>query len=91
MHETLRIAGMLLAAGCLTLPAPAQAADTALPPAEAAFFTDRVLPILRTRCFDCHAHDTEINGGLALDVRSGWETGGSRGRQSSPASPTRAC
>ena len=55
--------------------------------ADAAFFTDRVLPILRDRCFGCHAHDTEINGGLALDVRSGWERGGASGPAVVPGKP----
>lgn len=46
----------------------------------AAFFQDQVEPILRRRCFACHSHGaTELQGGLALDWRSGWEIGGSRG------------
>lgn len=52
-----------------------------------AFFTDRVLPILRERCFDCHSHDGEINGGLALDVRSGWQRGGASGPAVVPGKP----
>ncbi|HBB73720.1 MAG TPA: hypothetical protein DC048_04625, partial [Planctomycetaceae bacterium] len=56
-------------------------------PADAAFFTDRVLPILRERCFGCHAHDTETSGGLALDVRSGWERGGRSGPAVVPGKP----
>lgn len=56
-------------------------------PADAAFFTDRVLPILRDRCFGCHAHDTETSGGLALDVRSGWERGGRSGPAVVPGKP----
>jgi hypothetical protein len=55
--------------------------------ADAAFFTDRVLPILRERCFGCHAHDTETSGGLALDVRSGWERGGRSGPAVVPGKP----
>jgi cytochrome c551/c552 len=55
--------------------------------ADAAFFTDRVLPILSERCFGCHAHDTETSGGLALDVRSGWERGGRSGPAVVPGKP----
>ncbi len=46
----------------------------------AAYFRDRVEPVLRKRCFSCHSHSAdELAGGLALDWRSGWETGGGRG------------
>jgi hypothetical protein len=65
----------------------APAADAAVGPDDAAFFTDRVLPILRERCFDCHSHEGEINGGLALDVRSGWQQGGGSGPAVVPRKP----
>jgi hypothetical protein len=65
----------------------AAAAEVAIRPDDAAFFTDHVLPILRSRCFECHAHDTEISGGLALDVRSGWEQGGQTGPAVVPGKP----
>jgi len=46
----------------------------------ATYFRDRVEPILRKRCFGCHSHSAdELEGGLTLDWRSGWETGGGRG------------
>ncbi len=51
------------------------------------FFTARVEPLLRDRCFECHSHDTEISGGLALDVRSGWEQGGQSGPAVVPGDP----
>ncbi len=44
-----------------------------------AFFESKVLPVLQQRCFDCHSHGTKIKGGLALDSRSGWLTGGDHG------------
>lgn len=65
----------------------ARSDESAVAPDDAAFFIDRVLPILRARCFECHAHDTEINGGLAFDVRSGWETGGKSGPAVIPRKP----
>ncbi|MBC7965043.1 MAG: DUF1549 domain-containing protein, partial [Fuerstia sp.] len=47
---------------------------------DAAWFHEKVEPVLRKRCFACHSHAAEsMEGGLALDWRSGWETGGSRG------------
>lgn len=54
---------------------------------EAAFFSERVLPVLRSRCFDCHSHETEINGGLALDVKNGWQLGGESGPAVIPGKP----
>lgn len=43
------------------------------------FFNSKILPILKNRCFECHSKDHEVDGGLALDTRSGWETGGDHG------------
>ena len=54
----------------------AAASDAA---AEAAFLQD-VLPVLQEHCFECHSHDAgKIEGGLVLDSRSGWATGGDSG------------
>jgi len=50
------------------------------------FFAEQVLPILETRCFECHAHGREIEGGLTLDSRSGWEQGGDSGPAVVPGS-----
>lgn len=45
-----------------------------------AFFSEQVEPILRKRCYECHSHAArDMQGGLALDWRKGWETGGDRG------------
>ncbi|MBL8816577.1 MAG: PSD1 domain-containing protein [Planctomyces sp.] len=44
------------------------------------YFRERVEPVLRRRCFACHSHTAEqMEGGLALDWKSGWEIGGTRG------------
>lgn len=43
----------------------AAAADGA--PAGDAFFSEKVEPILRTHCYECHSHTGRINGGLVLD------------------------
>ena len=43
-------------------------------------FEEDVAPILARRCLGCHSHAARtIEGGLALDWRSGWESGGHRG------------
>ena len=59
----------------------------ALPATDEQFFTDTVLPILRTRCFACHSHEAEIKGSLALDSRSGWVRGGDQGPAIIPGAP----
>lgn len=43
------------------------------------FFSSKIEPILRTHCYECHSHDETMEGGLALDSRSGWEQGGDSG------------
>ncbi|NBV44252.1 MAG: DUF1553 domain-containing protein [Planctomycetia bacterium] len=55
-------------------------AQGAEPPAdEAAFFATEVAPLLARRCLDCHSAAGEINGGLQLDLRAGWQQGGDSG------------
>ncbi len=43
------------------------------------FFESRIRPLLVNRCSKCHAADTEQNGGLVLDSKTGWEVGGDSG------------
>ena len=43
------------------------------------FFESKVLPLLQSRCYECHSHEKKIKGGLALDLKSGWQTGGDSG------------
>ena len=51
-------------------------------------FPDRVEPILRSRCLDCHSHASgKMKGGLTLDSRSGWEQGGDSGPAIVPGKP----
>ena len=55
---------------------------------EGAFFTDRIEPVLRSRCFSCHSHEAgRMKGGLTLDSRSGWTEGGSHGAAVKPGDP----
>ena len=44
-----------------------------------AFFESKVLPLLQARCHECHSHEKKIKGGLALDSKAGWQTGGDNG------------
>ncbi len=49
------------------------------------FFSERVLPVLRDQCFECHSHASdEASGGLMLDSLVGITTGGSRGSALEP-------
>lgn len=44
------------------------------------FFKDQVLPILQQRCYECHSHSGgQAKGGLMLDSREAWKTGGDSG------------
>ena len=55
------------------------------------FFTSKIEPILKQRCFECHSHEKKMKGGLTLDSKSGWEQGGVRGLRLSRGSRRRAC
>jgi len=72
------LAGKLSGVGLLVLllgvGLPVQAAD------DLADFQQQVEPLLRKRCYGCHSHASgTMEGGLTLDLRSGWATGGDRG------------
>jgi len=52
------------------------------------FFTLMVEPILVENCFKCHSHEAgKMKGGLTLDARSGWATGGDNGPAIVPGNP----
>lgn len=45
-----------------------------------AFFEKEVRPVLERRCFECHSHaGGKAKGGLVLDSKIGWQTGGETG------------
>lgn len=74
---------LLLLPGLFLVPAHPSRAET---PEE--FFRDRVEPVLRDHCFACHSHASgKMKGGLTLDSRSGWESGGGRGPALIPGDP----
>jgi hypothetical protein len=52
------------------------------------FFEKQIAPILKRRCYSCHSHGAgKAKGGLVLDSRHGWETGGSEGAAIVPGKP----
>jgi len=44
-----------------------------------AFFESKVRPLLIKQCYECHSAEKKQKGGLVLDQRAGWETGGDSG------------
>ena len=80
--------------GCLILlwANAAIAGDFALAQEEpSTYFREQVLPIFRRHCFACHSHAAgEMEGGLSLDWKSGWELGGSRGPAIVPGNPEKS-
>lgn len=47
---------------------------------DADYFVREIQPILQQHCYECHSHQAgTMEGGLALDWRSGWANGGDRG------------
>jgi hypothetical protein len=74
------IGSVLLSAGATVLQAAEQP--------ETGFFTARVEPLLKERCLSCHSHSAQqMEGGLTLDSKSGWESGGDRGPVVVPGKP----
>ncbi len=46
----------------------------------ARFFRTQILPILESRCFECHSEAEGVDeGGLVLDTKEGWMLGGDHG------------
>jgi len=55
---------------------------------ELEFFEKKVRPILVARCYECHSSEGgHEKGGLALDSREGWHTGGDTGPAIVPGKP----
>lgn len=59
--------------------------------AEIDFFRSQVEPLLQEKCLGCHSHDAgSMEGGLTLDSKSGWETGGDSGPAILPGKPNQS-
>ena len=50
-------------------------------------FENHIRPILIDRCYECHAADQKVKGGLRLDIRQGWHLGGDSGPSILPGQP----
>lgn len=76
----------------LRLLALVSCAATAWPQPEAAsreFFENRIRPVLARNCLGCHAGERP-QGGLRLDFRGGWESGGKSGAAIVKGDPSRS-
>ena len=75
--------GITLSAMATLLSLPA--ADEAQPSAEGLkFFETKIRPVLAQNCYQCHAADEKIKGGLNLDSRAGIRHGGDSGPAVTP-------
>jgi len=73
----------ILIAYAVTLLSRASIADE---PDGVAFFESKVRPLLVERCIECHGPEKQ-KGGLRLDSRAGWQTGGEHGASVVPGKP----
>jgi cytochrome c553 len=72
---------------CSTFVAPLRADDTA----GMQNFEEKVRPLLVTHCYACHSAEAkELQGGLLLDTRAGWQKGGDNGTAIVPGSPEKS-
>jgi hypothetical protein len=56
-------------------------------PQQLEFFESRIRPILAQECYECHSTATKQKGGLILDSRPGWQSGGDSGDAIKPRDP----
>ncbi len=53
-----------------------------------AFFEGKVRPLLTKHCFECHSAQSEkAKGGLMLDTKEAWQSGGDSGEVIEPGNP----
>jgi hypothetical protein len=56
-----------------------------------AFFESQIRPLLVARCYECHSQSSGAHeGGLTLDARAGWQSGGDRGPAVHPGQPDKS-
>lgn len=57
-------------------------------PAEETLFNEKILPVLKAQCFECHSKEAEeVKGGLRLDTRAALRAGGDTGEIVKPGDP----
>jgi mono/diheme cytochrome c family protein len=73
----------------LILPAfSTHAATPTVSPADAAFFENKIRPVLVDQCYKCHSHDADrVKGGLLLDSSQALLMGGDTGPAIIPGNP----
>lgn len=87
----LLVMALLMVTG--TAPAADQKSEVDKPvpdfkPDAVAFFQQKVLPLLKARCFECHSKDAKrLEGGLRLDARPLVLKGGDSGPSAEPGNP----
>jgi mono/diheme cytochrome c family protein len=82
------VAALFFVGFCLIAsPWGAEAADEA---GGVEFFEREVRPVLVERCLECHSSSGKRKGGLALDSRDGWMTGGDSGSVITPGDPEKS-
>jgi hypothetical protein len=60
-------------------------------PADRQFFENRIRPVLVDHCYPCHSREADkIKGGLMLDTREAWLTGGNTGPAIEPGKPEKS-
>jgi len=58
-----------------------------IPADQVEFFEKRIRPILAQECYECHSVAGKKKGGLVLDSRDGWKSGGNSGDVIIPGKP----
>ncbi len=61
--------------------------SSAATPQQIEFFESKIRPILAQECYECHSTGTKKKGGLVLDSRPGWQSGGESGDVIKPGDP----
>ena len=69
---------------------PATRAADSGPADGIAFFESKIRPLLIEHCLECHSIDTKQKGGLLLDSRAGWQSGGDNGPAIMPGDPEKS-
>lgn len=64
---------------------------SAVEPSSVEFFESKIRPVLVRHCYSCHSREAQaagkLKGGLRLDTRTGWQTGGDNGPAMIPGKP----
>lgn len=77
----------LLTVSCVALALSTTRATAADEASKEKFFEKHIRPLLIEKCYECHSAETEASGGLLLDSRSGWQSGGDSGPAIVPGKP----